>query len=154
MNIKPENNFTKGTIFLEGLKIGMTKYVQKKITEKDIIIFADVSGDHNPVHLNAEMASHTIFKKKIAHGLLTASFVSAVIGEYLPGHGTIYLSQTLEFLKPVFPDQNVKKTVIVERIIYKKRKVTLDCRCSVDETLVLSGKATVLAPSNKTKTNR
>ena len=149
MKIQTENNFRKGTIFLEDLKIGMNRYVTKKITEKDITIFAEVSGDHNPVHLNDEFASLTIFKKKIAHGMLTASFISAVIGEYLPGRGTIYLNQTLEFFRPVFPEQNVKTSVTVDSIDYERKKVILDCRCTVEEKLVLGGIATVLAPSNK-----
>ena len=79
--------------------------------------------------------------------MLNASFISAVIGEYLPGHGTIYLRQTLEFFKPVFPEQIVKTNVMVKSIDYEKNKVCLDCKCTVEENLVLGGIATVLAPS-------
>ena len=81
--------------------------------------------------------------------MLTASLISAVIGEYLPGHGTIYLNQTLKFFRPVFPNQVVKTTVIVDSIDYKKRKVCLECECSVAGEIVLGGMATVVAPSKQ-----
>ena len=83
MKIETETDFRKGTIFIDDLKIGMTRYVTRKVYEKDINAFAEISGDQNPVHLNEEFASNTVFEKKIAHGMLTASFISAVIGEYL-----------------------------------------------------------------------
>ena len=83
--------------------------------------------------------------------MLTASLISAVIGEYLPGHGTIYLNQTLDFFRPVFPEQEVKTTVTVERINYESKKVKLNCICTVNKKPVLGGTATVLAPSNKTQ---
>ena len=108
-----------------------------------------MSGDKNPVHLDEEYAQQTIFGNRIAHGMLTASLISAVIAEQLPGHGTVYLSQTLKFIRPVLPGQQVITSVIVSHIEYSNRRVTLDCKCKVDEKVVLAGEAIVLAPSRK-----
>ena len=143
------NILKKGTICVEDLEIGMSRMLERKITQNDILLFAKVSGDENPVHLDEEYAQQTIFGRRIAHGMLTASLISAVIAEQLPGHGTVYLSQTLKFIRPVLPGQLVKTTVIVTNIEYTNRRVTLDCGCKVDEKVVLAGEALVLAPSNK-----
>ncbi|MEM9371658.1 MAG: MaoC family dehydratase, partial [Pseudomonadota bacterium] len=110
---------------------------------------ADVSTDHNPVHLDEDYAQETMFGGRIAHGMLTASLISAVIGEQLPGHGTIYLGQSLKFLAPVFPGNTVRAEVSVQTIDHAKRRVTLDCVCRVGEKAVLNGEAMVLAPSKK-----
>ena len=139
----------KGTICLEDLEIGMSRILQRKITQHDIVTFSKISGDENPVHLDEEYAQQTIFGKRIAHGMLTASLISAVIAEQLPGHGTVYLSQTLKFIRPVLPGQLVTTTVLVTHIEYSNRRVTLDCECKVDEKVVLAGEALVLAPSRK-----
>ena len=139
----------KGTICVEDLEIGMSRMTQRKITQNDILLFSKISGDENPVHLDDEYAQQTIFGKRIAHGILTASLISAVIAEQLPGHGTVYLSQTLKFIRPVLPDQLVTTTVLVTHIEYSNRRVTLDCECKVDEKVVLAGEALVLAPSRK-----
>ena len=143
------NIIQKGTICLEDLEIGMSRMLQRKITQNDIITFSKISGDENPVHLDEEYAQQTIFGKRIAHGMLTASLVSAVIAEQLPGHGTVYLSQTLKFIRPVLPDQLVTTSVRVTHIEFSNRRVTLDCECKVDEKVVLAGEALVLAPSRK-----
>ena len=142
-------NIEKGTICIEDLEIGMTRMLERKITQNDILLFSKVSGDQNPVHLDKEYAQQTIFGRRIAHGMLTASLISAVIAEQLPGHGTVYLSQTLKFMRPVLPSQLVTTTVKVTNIIYSNRRVTLDCRCKVNEKVVLAGEALVLAPSRK-----
>jgi 3-hydroxybutyryl-CoA dehydratase len=139
----------KGTICVEDLEIGMRRLLERRITSNDILLFSEVSGDQNPVHLDEEYARQTIFGKRIAHGMLTASLISAVIAEQLPGHGTVYLSQTLKFIRPVLPDQLVVTTVSVTDIKYTNRRVTLDCQCKVDERPVLLGEAIVLAPSRK-----
>ncbi len=139
----------KGTICVEDLEIGMRRLLERRITSNDILLFSEVSGDQNPVHLDEEYARQTIFGKRIAHGMLTASLISAVIAEQLPGHGTVYLSQTLKFIRPVLPDQLVMTTVAVTDIKYSNRRVTLDCQCKVDERPVLLGEAIVLAPSRK-----
>ena len=144
-----KNIIQKGTICVEDLEIGMSRMLKRRITQNDIVLFSQVSGDENPVHLDDEYAQQTIFGKRIAHGMLTASLISAVIAEQLPGHGTVYLSQTLKFIRPVLPGQLVITSVIVRHIEYSNRRVTLDCKCKVDEKVVLAGEAIVLAPSRK-----
>ena len=143
------NIIQKGTICVEDLEIGLSRMLQRKITQNDILLFSKISGDENPVHLDAEYAQQTIFGRRIAHGMLTASLISAVIAEQLPGHGTVYLSQTLKFIRPVLPGQLVTSRVLVTHIEYSNRRVTLDCECKVDEKVVLEGEALVLAPSRK-----
>ena len=143
------DNNPRGTICIEDIEMGMTRYIRKVITDRDIEQFAEISTDHNPVHLDDEYARDTIFEGRIAHGMLTAGLVSAVIGEQLPGHGTIYMSQNLKFLAPVRPDDLVHAEVKVVDIVIDKRQVKLDCRCEVNGKNVLVGEAIVLAPSRK-----
>lgn len=143
------DNFPKGTIVIEDLEVGMSRHLQKQITDEDIQMFATVSTDHNPVHLDDDYAQDTIFEGRIAHGMLTAGLISAVIGEQLPGHGTVYLGQTLKFLAPVRPGDMVRAEVTVETIDHSKRRVTLATRCLVGDRVVLKGEAVVLAPSRK-----
>ena len=143
------DNQPRGTIVIEDLEIGMVRSLTKQITDLDIELFAQVSTDHNPVHMDDEYAMDTIFEGRIAHGMLTAGLVSAVIGEQLPGHGTVYLGQSLKFLAPVRPGDTVTAEVEVLEIDYSKRRVQLDTRCLVDGKQVLRGEATVLAPSGK-----
>ena len=144
-----KNIIQKGTICVEDLEIGMSRMLKREITQNDILLFSKVSGDENPVHLDEEYAQQTIFGRRIAHGMLTASLISAVIAEQLPGHGTVYLSQTLEFIRPVIPGQLVTTTVLVTQIEYSNRRVTLDCKSKVNKKVVLAGEAIVLAPSRK-----
>ncbi|PRX37590.1 3-hydroxybutyryl-CoA dehydratase [Meinhardsimonia xiamenensis] len=143
------DNLPRGTICIEDLEIGMSRYVQKQITDRDIELFAEVSTDRNPVHLDDAYAMDTRFEGRIAHGMLTASLISAVIGEQLPGHGSVYMRQDLTFLAPVRPGDTVRAEVTVADIDHARRRVTLDCRCSVGDTVVLKGEALVLAPSRK-----
>ena len=143
------DNNPRGTICIEDIEMGMTRYIQKIITDRDIEQFAEISTDHNPVHLDDEYARDTIFEGRIAHGMLTAGLISAVIGEQLPGHGTIYMSQNLKFLAPVRPGDLVHAEVKVVDMIIDKRRVKLDCRCEVNGKNVLVGEAMVLAPSRK-----
>ena len=143
------DNNPRGTICIEDIEMGMTRYIQKIITDRDIEQFAEISTDHNPVHLDDEYARDTIFEGRIAHGMLTAGLVSAVIGEQLPGHGTIYMSQNLKFLAPVRPGDLVHAEVKVVDMVIDKRRVKLDCRCEVNGKNVLVGEAIVLAPSRK-----
>ena len=143
------DNNPRGTICIEDIEIGMTRYIRKVITDKDIEQFAEISTDHNPVHLDDEYARDTIFEGRIAHGMLTAGLISAVIGEQLPGHGTIYMSQNLKFLAPVRPGDLVHAEVKVVDMVIDKRRVKLDCRCEVNGKNVLVGEAIVLAPSRK-----
>lgn len=143
------DNQPRGTICIEDIEMGMVRYLRKVITDEDIQKFAEVSTDHNPVHLDDDYARDTLFQGRIAHGMLTAGLISAVIGEQLPGHGTIYMSQSLKFLAPVRPGDMVLAEVEVTDIQIDKRRVKLDCRCIVEGTKVLIGEATVLAPSRK-----
>ena len=143
------DNNPRGTICIEDIEMGMTRYVRKIISDQDIEKFAEISTDHNPVHLDDEYARDTIFEGRIAHGMLTAGLVSAVIGEQLPGHGTIYMSQNLKFLAPVRPGDLVHAEVKVIDMVIDKRRVKLDCRCEVNGKNVLVGEAMVLAPSRK-----
>jgi len=143
------DNMPRGTICIEDIEMVMTRHLRKVITDRDIEMFAEVSTDRNPVHLDEDYARDTIFAGRIAHGMLTAGLVSAVIGEQLPGHGTVYMGQSLKFLAPVRPGDMVTAEVEVISIDHAKRRVVLDCRCLVDGKKVLIGEATVLAPSRK-----
>ena len=143
------DNLPRGTICIEDIEMGMVRYLRKQVTDQDIEMFAKVSTDHNPVHLDDDYAQDTMFQGRIAHGMLTAGLISAVIGEQLPGHGTIYMSQSLKFLAPVRPGDMVLAEVEVTGIQIDKRRVQLDCRCMVDGKKVLVGEATVMAPSRK-----
>ena len=143
------DNNPRGTICIEDIEMGMTRYIRKIITDRDIEQFAEISTDHNPVHLDDDYARDTIFEGRIAHGMLTAGLISAVIGEQLPGHGTIYMSQNLKFLAPVRPGDLVHAEVRVTDMVIDKRRVKLDCRCEVNGKNVLVGEAIVLAPSRK-----
>ena len=143
------DNMPRGTICIEDIEIGMTRHLRKVVTDRDIEMFAEVSTDHNPVHLDDDYANDTIFEGRIAHGMLTAGLISAVIGEQLPGHGTVYLGQSLKFLAPVRPGDLVTAQVEVVDIDLGSRRVKLDTHCSIDGKKVLAGEATVLAPSRK-----
>lgn len=143
-----DNNF-RGTICIEDLEIGMVRTLRKTVTDRDIELFAEVSSDRNPVHLDDSYAQDTIFQGRIAHGMLTAGLISAVIGEQLPGHGTVYLGQSLKFMAPVRPGDTVEAVVKVTAIDHSRRRVTLETHCAVGNTVVLKGEALVLAPSNK-----
>lgn len=145
----PRDNFLRGTICIEDIEIGMARHVTKHITDRDIELFAEVSTDRNPVHLDEAYARDTIFQGRVAHGMLTAGLISAVIGEQLPGHGSVYLGQSLKFMAPVRPGDTVRAEVTVTAIDHTKRRVTLECVCSVGDTVVLKGEALVLAPSRK-----
>lgn len=138
-----------GTVWIEDLELGMTRARARTIRDEHIGLFARLSGDNNPVHLCDDYASGTIFGGRIAHGMLTAAMISAVIGEQLPGHGTIYLGQNLNFRAAVRPGDRVEAQVTVSAIDRKRRRVTLDCRCVVGDRVVLEGDALVLAPSRE-----
>ncbi len=143
------DNMPRGTICIEDLEIGMRRNLRKQVTDRDIVLFSEISTDRNPVHLDDDYARDTIFEGRIAHGMLTAGLISAVIGEQLPGHGTVYLGQTLKFMAPVRPGDVVFAEVQVIAIDHSRRRVTLDCHCAVGDTVVLKGEAMVLAPSRK-----
>ena len=115
------DNFPRGTICIEDIEMGMSRHLHKVISDEDIALFAQVSTDHNHVHLDESYARDTIFQGRIAHGMLTAGLISAVIGEQLPGHGSAYLGQSLKFLAPVRPGDLVYAEVIVSDIDLPRR---------------------------------
>lgn len=133
--------------YFEDLEEGMTDIFAKTVTDADIITFAGISGDTNPVHLNHEFASETIFEGRIAHGMLTASFISTVIGTKLPGPGCIYVSQNLRFKAPVRSGDTVTAKCVVTKLIADKRFVELSTVCSVGGKPVVEGEATIMAPA-------
>lgn len=132
---------------MKELKIGESASFQKTISESDVYLFAGISGDINPAHINEEYMRDSRFKGRIAHGLLTASMISAVLGTKLPGPGTIYLGQELKFLAPVMIGDTVKATAEVIDLIPETNRVILSTVCTNQlGRTVISGQATVLAP--------
>jgi 3-hydroxybutyryl-CoA dehydratase len=127
------------------LHVGETASLSKTITDDDIHAFAELVGDHNPVHLDDEFARTTRFGRRIAHGMLSASLISALLANELPGQGTVYLSQSLQFVAPVFPGDTVTARVTVTKVREDKPIVTLETVCTNqrDETLI-KGEAVVL----------
>ena len=133
--------------YFEDLEVGMMDVFAKTITDADIIVFAGVSGDTNPLHLCHEFASQTIFEGRIAHGMLTASFISTVIGTKMPGPGCIYVSQNLRFKAPVRAGDTVTATCVVKNLIPEKCFVELSTVCTVTGKPVVEGEATIMLPS-------
>ncbi|MCG9054247.1 MaoC family dehydratase [Laribacter hongkongensis] len=134
------------SVYLEDLQPGMSADYGKTITEADILLFSAVSGDNNPVHLNAEYAENTLFKTRIAHGMLTASFISTILGTRLPGEGTIFLSNSCKFKAPVRIGDTVTARCTVSVIDVEKKRVIFKTECWVKDTLVLEGEAVVMPP--------
>lgn len=130
----------------EDIAIGDSVSLTHTVAESDLIAFASVSGDTNPVHLDAAYAAGTLFKERIAHGMLSASYISALLGTRLPGPGAIYLSQALRFKRPVKIGDTVEAKVTVTSLEGDKARVTLACVCTVAGKEVLDGEAVVLAP--------
>jgi len=135
------------TLYFEDLSLGMTETYTKTVKSSDVIGFAELSGDRNPIHLSEHFAARTPFRGRIAHGLYTASLISAVIGTRLPGPGAIYLSQTLNFKAPVKIGDTVVATVEVVEMIERGQRAKLSCRCSVGDIVVLEGEALVKIPT-------
>jgi 3-hydroxybutyryl-CoA dehydratase len=133
--------------FLEDLAVGMNAVSAKTVTEADIVLYAGVSGDTNPVHINQEYAAGTQFKGRIAHGMLTAGLISTVLGTKLPGPGCIYMSQNLKFRAPVRIGDTVHARATITEIIPEKRRVLIKTTCSVGETVVIDGEAMLLVPT-------
>jgi 3-hydroxybutyryl-CoA dehydratase len=135
----------------EDLQLGMQASFAKTITEADIILFAGASGDNNAMHINEEFAQTTAFKGRIAHGMLTASVISAAIAGRLPGPGTVYLGQNLRFKAPVRPGDTVRATVTVKELSVEKRRVTLTTVCTVGDKVVIDGNATMMPTSREAR---
>jgi 3-hydroxybutyryl-CoA dehydratase len=130
----------------EELSTGMTAVFSKTITEADLLMFAGVSGDTNPLHLDEEFASRTMFESRIAHGMLTASLVSTVLGTRLPGPGAVYVNQSLRFLAPVRIGDTVVARASVKDLEPARRRVTLTTICTVGDKKVLDGEAVLMLP--------
>jgi len=133
--------------YFEELEEGMSGTYAKTITETDIVMFAGMSGDNNPVHLNHEFAAETMFEGRIAHGMLSAGFISTVLGTKMPGPGCIYLSQNLKFKAPVRANETVTARATITKLIPEKRIVELETICSVGGKPVITGEAVVMVPS-------
>ncbi|MCL1825172.1 MAG: MaoC family dehydratase [Betaproteobacteria bacterium] len=130
----------------EDLKVGQTASIARTVSEADILAFAGVSGDSNPVHVDEEFAASTMFKGRIAHGILSVSYISTVIGTKLPGPGTIYLSQSVKFKAPVRIGDTVVTRVTVTALEADKRRATLSTVCTVGDNEVTVGEAQILLP--------
>jgi 3-hydroxybutyryl-CoA dehydratase len=134
-------------VFFEDLSVGQEASLSRTVTEADIVAFAEVSGDKNPVHVDAQYAAGTMFKERIAHGMLSAAYISAVFGMKLPGPGAIYISQTLSFKAPVKIGDTVLTTVKVAELVPEKRRARFDCVCSVNGKPVVQGEAALMVPA-------
>jgi 3-hydroxybutyryl-CoA dehydratase len=134
------------THYLDELSLGQSAQMVRTVTEADIVQFAEVSGDNNPVHLDEAFAAQTPFKTRIAHGMLSAAYISAVIGTQLPGPGTIYMQQALRFKRPVMIGDEVTTVATITEIDPVKGRVSLDTVCLVGGKPVIEGEALVMAP--------
>lgn len=133
--------------YFEDLQVGQTASLAKTITEADILMYAAVSLDTNPLHLDAETARHSIFGERIAHGMLSAGLISALLGTRLPGPGTLYMRQSLRFAAPVKIGDTVRATVEVISLNPDRKRATLKTICTVGETVVIEGEAYVQVPA-------
>ena len=137
--------------YLEDITVGMSAVYTRTLTEEIVKLFADVSGDTNPLHLNEAFAAQTRFKKRIVHGMLTTSLWSTLVGTRLPGPGSAYMSQELKFIKPVYIDDTVTAKVTVTDIDHEKQRVYLDGECFVAGALIAMGQGVVWVPRRERK---
>lgn len=133
------------TYYSDEIEPGLAESFTKTVTEKEIALFGEVSGDMNPVHFDQAFAETTIFKGRVAHGMLSGSFISTVIGTKLPGPGAIFISLDMKFLAPVHIGDEVVTTCTVREVLPKRRMV-LDCVCTVGDKTVICGEAVAMAP--------
>lgn len=134
-------------VFFEDLSVGQEASLSNTVSEANIVAFAEISGDRNPVHLDADYAATTMFKERIAHGMLSAAYISAVFGMKLPGPGAIYMSQTLKFKAPVKIGDTVVTTVKVAELMPEKRRARFECVCTVNDKPVVEGEAMLMVPA-------
>lgn len=154
--VQKDSNYSKDEIMntkvntkasFDELQVGQAAVYDRVVENGDIQLFAELSGDNNPVHLNDQFAMTTMFKGRIAHGMLSATFISKVLGTQLPGEGAIYVEQSLRFKAPVRPGDGVRTTVTVTELVPEKRRVRLDTVCAVDGKVVIEGNATLFVPA-------
>ena len=131
--------------------VGMSESYEQTITDADIKNFAGISGDRNPVHMSDDYAETSKFKKRIAHGLMSASYFSAIFGTKLPGNGCVYVGQNLTFRKPVYIGDTVRATVTIKKVDEKKRRLFFDTICTVKDRIVISGEAEIYMPDPNAK---
>jgi 3-hydroxybutyryl-CoA dehydratase len=129
---------------IDDLEIGQSASYERTVSEEDIVRYAEVSGDDNPVHLDEEFASKTLFKGRIAHGMLGAGFISTVVGTRLPGYGSIYVSQSLRFRAPVRIGDTVVTTATVKSIDKQRKRVTMETVCAIGDKIVIDGEAELM----------
>lgn len=139
-------------IRFEDLSLGQSARFAKTVTEADILLFSAVSGDNNPVHLNEEYAATSFFGERVAHGMLTASIISGLLGTRLPGPGAVYVSQTLRFRAPVRIGQTVAAAAEVTGLDPERRRATLRTTCTAAGVVVLEGEAVVMIPEGRNET--
>ena len=135
------------SVYFEDLSIGQEASLSNTVTADVISAFAEVSGDRNPVHVDADYAATTMFKERIAHGMLSAAYISAVFGMVLPGPGAIYISQTLNFKAPVKIGDTVVTTVKVAELVPEKKRAKFECVCTVNGKPVVQGEAVLMVPA-------
>jgi 3-hydroxybutyryl-CoA dehydratase len=140
--MNPQNGYD-----VEDITVGMSAEIAKTITDADIVLFSGVSMDSNAVHMDEEFGRSTPFGGRIAHGMLSASLLSSVLGNRLPGPGTVYMSQSLRFRAPVRPGDTVHAKVTVKEVVAEKCRVVLDTVCTVGDKVVIDGEAMVMATS-------
>ncbi len=133
------------SVYYEDLQLGQSASMEKTVTERDVQIFGESTGDLNPIHFDDDYARSTIFRGRVAHGALSIGFISAVIGMKLPGAGTIFISACTDFKAPVRIGDTVITTCTIKEI-RERRQVVLDCICKIGDTIVVTGEAQVLAP--------
>ena len=136
------------TRYFDEITEGMSGEIRKVLTEKDVIAYADLTGDRNLIHLNAEYAKGSIFGQRVSHGMLVAGLISAALGSNFPGLGWIYVNQTLQFRAPVFIAEEVKVNVSVKKLITEKEMAEFETVATVRDRIVITGIATLMAPVN------
>ncbi len=136
-------------LYFEDLKEGMTASLGKTVTDTDLVVFAGISMDTNPVHVNEEFASKSMFKGRIAHGMLGAALLSAVFGTKMPGPGCIYVAQSLKFRAPVRIGDTMVARVTVKGLNEKKKFADFDTVVTVGDKTVIDGEATLMVPSRQ-----
>ena len=131
------------------IKVGMIETYSQTITDTDIKIFAGLSGDHNPIHVSDEYAEQSRFKRRIAHGMISASFFSALFGTKIPGHGCVLVSQSINFRKPVYIGDTVTASIKVTSVDMKNNRVFFDTVSTVKRKVVIDGSAELYLPNIK-----
>ena len=143
---KNELKYIKGIRYFDEISEGMSAETSRIIGEKDIIAFAEVTGDKNPIHLDVEYAAGSIFGQRIGHGMLVAGLISAVFGCHFPGNGWVYVNQSLQFRNPVFIGERVTTKVTAKKLIFTKQLVEFDIVASVEKKKIITGVATLMSP--------